>query len=59
MVGGDIGFSLENGNSNCFGERISHLSNVSQSDIFNFSPSEFFNKTLYGMGSEKILMAFL
>ena len=30
MLGGDLGFSLENGSSNCFGERISHLSNKSK-----------------------------
>ena len=55
ILGGDMGFSLENGNSNCFGERISHLSNISQSDMFNCSPSDFFNRTSYGVGSEKNL----
>ena len=58
LVGGDIGFSLENNNSNCFGERISHLSNISQSDMFNCSPSEFFNRKSYGVGSEKNIDGF-
>ena len=61
LLGGDIGFSgfsLENGNSNCFGERISHLSNVSQSDMFNCSPSDFFNRTSYGVGSDKNIEGF-
>ena len=58
IFGGDMGFSLENGNSNCFGERISHLSNISQSDMFNCSPSEFFNRKSYGVGSEKNIDGF-
>ena len=58
ILGGDMGFSLENGNSNCFGERISHLSNISQSDMFNCSPSEFFNRKSYGVGSEKNIDGF-
>ena len=59
VLGADKGFSLENGNSNCFGERISRLSNISQSDMFNCSPSEFFNRTSYGVGSEKNIDGFL
>ena len=59
ILGGDIGFSLENGNSNCFGERISHLSNISQSDMFNCSPSEFFNRKSNGISSEKNFDGFL
>ena len=58
MIGGDMGFSLENGNSNCLGERISHLSNISQSDMFNYSPSDFFNRTSYGVGSDKNIDGF-
>ncbi|MBQ9871016.1 MAG: hypothetical protein IJM27_03715 [Eubacterium sp.] len=54
LLGGDIGFSLENSNSNCFGERISHLSNISQSDMFNCSPSDFFNRKSYGMSEKNI-----
>ena len=59
MLNGDLGFSLENGNSNIYGERISHLSNVSQSDMFNFSPSEFFNRNSHGMSSDKNIDGFL
>ena len=59
ILNGDLGFSLENGNSNIFGERISHLSNISQSEMFNFSPSEFFNRNSYGMGSDKNIDGFL
>ena len=40
----DIGFQLENKNG---GEtRISQMSNTSQSDKFNYSPSDFFNKKI-------------
>ena len=40
----EFGFQLE-GTSNNYGETpVSHLSNVSQSDMFNCSPSEFFNR---------------
>ena len=59
LIGGDKGFSLENGNTNCFGERASHLSNISQNDIFNCSPSEFFNRTSYGVNADKNLDGFL
>ena len=59
MLGGDLGFSLENGSSNCFGERISHLSNISQSEMFNYSPSDFFNRASYGMGSDKNIDGFM
>ena len=41
----DFGFQLESQTPNNFGETpISHLSNVSQSDMFNCSPSDFFNR---------------
>ena len=58
ILGADMGFSLENGNSNCLGERISHLSNISQSEMFNCSPSEIFNRASYGMGSDKNIDGF-
>ncbi len=53
LLGTDIGFSLENNNSNCFGDRISHVSNISQSDMFNCSPSDFFNRNSYGVNTDK------
>ena len=59
ILGGDLGFTLENGNSNCYGERASHLSNISQSDMFNCSPSQFFNRNSYGVNSEKNMEGFL
>ena len=41
----DFGFKLETPNSNNMGETpISHLSNMSQNDMFNCSPSDFFNR---------------
>ena len=59
ILGGDLGFTLENGNSNCYGERASHLSNISPSDMFNCSPSQFFNRNSYGVNSEKNMEGFL
>ena len=41
----DFGFQLEGQTPNNYAETpISHLSNVSQSDMFNCSPSDFFNR---------------
>ena len=41
----DYGFQLETPNTNNLGETpISHLSNISQNDMFNCSPSDFFNR---------------
>ena len=41
----DFGFQLDGQNINNYEQTpISHISNQSQSDIFNFSPSDFFNK---------------
>ena len=44
MLNKDFGFSLEPKANNNIGETPSHLSNFSQSDMFNCSPSEFFNR---------------
>ena len=57
LIGGDIGFSLENGNNKCYKKRASHLSNIS--DMFNCSPSEFFNRTSFGVNADKNLDGFL
>ena len=51
-----MSFSLENGNPNCHGDKS--LSN-SQNEIYNCSPSEFFNRNSNGLNAEKNMEIFV